>query len=73
MSATIALWIIAGCATALAIWAWFHPLKKRYPVVTWNEAGQIVCVTLQDDEGKIVRVLAESANPPITPRAKVVE
>ncbi len=33
-------------------------------VVTKNEAGQIVCVTRQDDEGRILKVISESSVEP---------
>lgn len=37
-------------------------LKHGEVVVTKNEAGQIVAVTRQDDDGKILSVIAESSS-----------
>jgi hypothetical protein len=43
------------------------PQHEGEIVVTKNEAGQIVCVTRQDEEGRILKVLSESAVVPEHP------
>jgi hypothetical protein len=43
---------------------WGHPSGVGEVVVTKTEAGQIVAVTRQDEEGRILSVIAESAPRP---------
>ena len=47
------------------------PTEPGEIVVTKNEAGQIVAVTRQDEEGRVLSVVAEST-PPTEPSAEVV-
>ena len=52
---------------------WGQPSGAGEVVVTKTEAGQIVAVTRQDEEGRILSVIAESTPQPTQPQAGALE